>query len=168
MGKGHQLSLLRQLFQGAALKYGGIILEIVENLRLQHHISGVDGRAIRLFLLPEGLDRVVAANIQHALLLLLHDGGQGGDFSAGAVEIHKVGYIDIAHAVAIGEHEGLISDIFPRSPDPAASHGVQAGVHYRGFPWLGVVVVDRHLIAAVGEIVCNVGGVQEISLQNTP
>ena len=41
-------------------------------------------------------------------------------------------------------------------------HGVQPSVHDCYLPGLRCVAVDDHIISAVGEIVCNVRGVQEV------
>lgn len=79
-----------------------------------------------------------------------------------AVKRHKIGNIDITDTITVGKHEGLIPDVLLHTLDPPASHGVQACVYYRNLPRFGGVVVDGHLIAAIGEVVCNVRSVQEI------
>lgn len=80
----------------------------------------------------------------------------------GLVERKQLVDVQVRHAVAIGQHEGLVPDIVTHPLDAATCHGVQARVHHRDLPGLGGVVVDRHIAAAIGEVVCNVRGVQEV------
>ena len=67
---------------------------------------------------------VVSANIQHALLLLQHHGGECGNLAVALVELHQIADVHIAYAVAIGHHEGLVTDVGLHAFDAPAGHGV--------------------------------------------
>lgn len=78
------------------------------------------------------------------------------------MEREQLFQIHVGNAVAVGEHERLIADVLLHALHAAAGHGIQAGIHHRDAPRLGMVLVDNHLVFAVGEVICNIGGVQEI------
>ena len=66
----HQLTFCRKSLQRPALKHGVVTLNAIENLRLKHHESCVDGRAVAGILFAEGMYGIISTNIQYALLLL--------------------------------------------------------------------------------------------------
>ena len=78
------------------------------------------------------------------------------------MECEQLLQVHVGNAVAVGEHERLIADILLHALHAAAGHGIKAGVHHRDAPRLGMVLVDNHLVFAVREVICNVGGMQEI------
>lgn len=78
------------------------------------------------------------------------------------MEREQLFQVHVGNTVTVGEHERLIADVLLHTLHAAAGHGVEAGIHYRDAPRLGMVLVDNHLVFAVGKVICNVGGVQEI------
>ena len=74
----HQLAFGCQLAQRGLLKNGIITADGIKHFRFQHHIARVDDSPIVDALFAEGLYSVILADIQHAFLLFLHNGGQGG------------------------------------------------------------------------------------------
>ena len=78
----------------------------------------------------------------------------------GLVEFHQLIQVHGAHAVAVGQHEGLVPDVGLNPLYTPAGHGVEPGVHQGHLPGLGIVVVHFHLV--VGQVKGHVGGVQEI------
>ena len=64
----HQLPFCGQTLQRFFLKYGGVILQIREDLRIQNHKTAVDEAGILLILLTEGTDRVVVADVQNPFI----------------------------------------------------------------------------------------------------
>ena len=77
------------------------------------------------------------------------------------MEGERLGDVDVAYAVAIGETERLFAFqvIFHAFEAPAGQGGL-AGVHQGDAPRLGVVVVDVH--AVVRHVEGDVGHVQEV------
>ena len=87
--EGHELSLCCQASHRLLFKHSGIILQIGENFRIQHHETAVDDGAVGCCLLSEGADCIVRTDIQHALLLVNADGRDGRGLSVRLVELHQ-------------------------------------------------------------------------------
>ena len=100
--------------------------------------------------------RALAVNIQHAEALARVVGGDGDEPAVRPVEREQLFQVHVGNAIAVSEHERLIADILLHALHAAAGHGIQAGIHHRDAPRLGMVLVDNHLVFAVGEVVCNV------------
>ena len=160
MIEAHQLAVRRQLMHRIPLQHGGIVLQIIENLRIQHHKAAVDDGALRLILLPEGPHLSVCRHIQYTLLLHETHGGQGCNAAMLLVEAQKPLQIHIRHAVTVGQHEGLIPDVALNPLDAAAGHGIETGIHHRHLPVLRGIVVHLHLV--VGHVEGDVRIVQKI------
>ena len=62
------------------------------------------------------------------------------------VELDERRDVDVAHAVAIGEAEGLLADILAYAPDAAACHRILAGIDERHPPGFARTPVHLDLI----------------------
>ena len=120
----HQLSLCGQTLQRFFLKYGGVILQIGEYVRIQDHETAVDEAGILLILLAEGTYRVVVADVQNSLHLCDVHRRHGGRLSMLLMELHEGIQIHGAHAVAVRHHKWLIADIRLNPLDSSACHRV--------------------------------------------
>ena len=148
----HQLALGGQRPHGLLLEHAVVAVQVVEYRRLQHHVARVDRGAVCGLLLPEGADGIVLADVQYALLLGLVHRGEGGDPAVGAVEIQQFTDVHVAHAVAVGEHEGLVPDVFLHPLDAPAGHGMEAGVDHGDAPGLTALRQHSELLFAAGKI----------------
>ena len=159
---GHELAILRGALQRRLFQDGIIAVDIVEELRLADHEPDVDEVAVALRFLAEFADAALVVNVQHAEALARVVGGDGDELAVRPVEREQLLEVHIGNAVAVSEHERLIADVLLHALHTAAGHGVEAGVHHRDAPRFGMVLVNNHLVFAVGKVICNVGGVQEI------
>ena len=157
----HQLAFGCQLAQRGLLKNGIITADGIKHFRFQHHIARIDDSPIVDAFFTERLNRIVLADIQHAFLLFLHHGGQSCQLAMLLMELDQFGNVHIADAITIGHHKGFVADIFLHPLDAAARHRVQAGIHHRHAPRLGVLVMHDHLVA-LGEVKGHIAGMQEI------
>ena len=72
------------------------------------------------------------------------------------MEAQKLGNVDITDGIAVGEHEGLVSDIVLYTLYAAACLRIEPGIHDSHLPWLNVLIMDNHLIASGGIIKSNI------------
>ena len=159
---GHELAILRGALQRRLFQDGIIAVDIVEELRLADHEPDVDEVAVALRFLAKFADAALVVNIEHAEALTGVIGRDGDKLAVRPMEREQLLEIHVGNAVAVSKHERLIADVLLHALHTAAGHGVEAGIHHRNAPRLGMVLVDNHLVFAVGEVICNVGGVQEI------
>ena len=59
-----------------------------------------------------------------------------------AVKFDQAGNIDIAHAVAVGQHERFIADKFRHALHASARIGIHAGIEQMHDPILAVAFMD--------------------------
>ena len=86
---GHQLSLLCQSLHGALFKNSGIVLQVSENFRIQHHKAAVNHSAVISRFFPESMNHIVRSDIKNALLLSDINRGNGRNLSMTLVELHQ-------------------------------------------------------------------------------
>ncbi len=117
-------SFQRCLFQDAT----GVIVEIIEQLAVEHVVPAVDVRPLLAGLLGERCD-AVPVHFQVAELGRREDPGERCNLTVLAMESDQVVHVEIDHAVAVGQHEfGVVSKVFLNPLHACAGHGVLAGV----------------------------------------
>ena len=123
----HQLSFGGKAFHGFAFELGGVAVNVVEDLGLEHEKGAVDPAFAGLGFFRKFGD-LVAFEDHVSEARRRPDGGDGGELSMGAVEAKKRVEVDVRHAVAPGEHECLIAQMRLEAFDAAAGEGAVAGV----------------------------------------
>src|SRR4029453_17116974 len=127
---------------------GRILGEIVERAALEHEEPAVDHAVVGLRLLAELADALAA----HAPLpeprRRVH-ARHGGERALSFVKREEAAQIDVAHAVAVGEHEAIAGEIPRRLLHAGAGGGRVARVDERDAPAvLAVPFVEADRLAA--------------------
>ena len=158
----HQLPLGSNALKRGALEHLLIPLsDVGEHLRLKDHIARIDRRGILHRLLTEGTHGIIHLDREDPFLLLLHHSRQRSDLPMRAMKLNQLCDIDIADAVAVGHHEGLIADVFPDPPNTRAGHRMEAGIHDRNPPRLRMLIVNDGA-AALRKVKCDIRRVEEV------
>ena len=156
-----ELASLRELHEGRLLKHRRIALDEVEDGGLKHHVARIDRCAVLHRLLAKRMHGVVVADVEDALLLLLHDRRQCRRLAVRLVEAHEFANVDVRHTVAVGHHESLVLHILADAPDAPACQSVKSRIDDRDLPRLRVLIVHDHAVF-LREVKRDVGRVQEV------
>ena len=155
-------SVMAHLFKRRALQNAAVSVQVFKHLRFQHHESRVNPTAVLACFLPERCDRTGRIlNIQHAEPASRLNRRQCDRLTGRLVRADKRVKINIADAVAIGEHKRLVPDILLNPLYAAARLCVQPRVDYGHAPRLRHIVVDDKLVV-VGKIKGYIGPMQVI------
>ena len=78
------------------------------------------------------------------------------------MELNKLIYLYITHAIAVGHEERLITHIFLDALDTASSHRVVAGIDYSHLPRLHIGLVNDHLVLSITVIESDIRVMKEV------
>ena len=143
----HELPFRRQTAQRLLLEYAIVTRQIVKDLRLEDHIASIDWRAVHLRLLAEGMDGIVAADIQDTLRLVLQDRRERRQLAMRLMELDEFADIDVTDAIAIRHAERLIADIRLDALDAPAGHRAVARINDGHTPRFRMLFVQDDLLA---------------------
>ena len=160
----HELTFRSQAAQRLLLENAGISRQVVEDFRLQDHVSSIDWGAVQLRLLTERMDGVVAADVQDALRLVLQNSRERCQLAMRAMEFDELADIDITYAIAIRHAERLITDIRLDALDAAARHRAVARIDDRHAPRLRMLLVQDDFLA-IRHIKGHIAHVEEIVVE---
>mgnify|MGYP001666883442 CR=1 FL=1 len=160
----HELPFRSQTAQRLLLENAVIPRQIVKDLRLEDHITSIDWRAVHLRLLAEGMDGIVAADVQDALRLILQDCRERRQLAMRLMELDELADIDITDTVAIRHAERLIADIRLDTLDAPAGHRAVARIDDRHAPRLRMLLVQDDLLA-IRHIKRHVTHVEEVVVE---
>ena len=146
---GHKLSLLCKLLKGFLLQDSIISSQIVKNLRLKHHVAGINRYLIGDILFTECFNGVVLANVQHPFALILQNCCQCRNSAMLLVESHSICNIYIADRIAICKQKSLIPNVFLHSLQTSASHSIKTSINDSHLPGLHMSLMDRHFILSM-------------------
>src|ERR1700730_2533472 len=114
--------------------------QVVEDRRLEDHETPVDPALADLGLFLE-LGHEVAVEVEATEPRGRPDRGHGREPSMAAVEGQEIPEVDVAHAVPVGQHEGLVLQPGLEPLQAAPGQGLGAGVHQVDDPVLDLLVV---------------------------
>src|SRR5712692_7209262 len=158
---GGELSFTGQRFHGLTFPDGGLVCNVVHRARFQNKESPVDPArtALRLFLETgdSSLFVLEAKGAKPAWRLHRRQCGQGALL---AMEGNQVLDVEVAHAIPVGEAEGVVADVAAHALEPASGHRGFAGIDQRNLPGLHAVVEDLHFV--VLHVEGHVGHVEEV------
>ena len=102
-------------------------------------------------LFGEAFDLPVLIELKGTELRAEGNGGNGGQSSAGVMEVKEPGEIDVAETVSVGGEE-LIADVIEAGEDTIAGVGFDAGIEYFDSPVgeAAFEVIEKHLLAMAG------------------
>src|SRR5438270_304877 len=93
------------------------------------------------------------------------DSGDGGEFAMGTVKLEELSDVDIAHAVAIGHHKRVATDVVGEAFETSARIGLQSGVDEMDGPILSAKVLAKDIAVGDldGEVAIDEGVVDEVA-----
>ena len=157
---GLQLAIAAEGFQRHRFPRHIITLDQRQHARRQYEKAAIDEAAIAARFFGETRHHVALAPQRAVASRGLHRGHRGR-LAVAAVEGDQGADIDVRHAIAIGEAEGLFFlDVVRHALETAARHGGLAGVHQGHAPGFGLALVHFH--AVVGHVEGHVRHVQEV------
>ena len=121
--EGAELPSAGKPFERFLLPGGGIPLNQINHLGLQHEEPAVNPTSIPLGLLLKAPHIAVRPHLQRAVTTGRLNGGEGGEALLLVVEGYQGAHIHISNAISIGEAECLIANIILHPPQPASRHG---------------------------------------------
>ena len=127
MAVGHELAVGGEALHRLSLPLRVVAVNVVEHAGLEHEEPGVDPPFRGLRLLRE-LDHAIAVEPQVPEAGRRPARGDGGEPTVPAVKGEELVQIDVTHAIAPREHEGLGAEVGSEALDAAARQGVDARV----------------------------------------
>ena len=125
----NQFPRFRQALQGFTFPQRLVAIDQVDHLGREHEKPAVDHAAVTLGLLVERCDPIVTANVQRAKPPQRIGRRDRRQQAMRPMKFDQMAKIDITHAVAIGQAEGIfIPDILRNATDPAAIHRGVTGI----------------------------------------
>lgn len=103
---GHELAVGGQTLQGFLLPHRGIVVDPIHHLRVEDEEAAIDQAVVPRRLLDEPLDPS-GIDLQRAIAPGRRDRGDRRILAVALVEVRQRPRVDVGHAVAIGQEEGL-------------------------------------------------------------
>lgn len=88
------------------------------------------------------------------------DSCQGSEGFLTLVKLYQFANIHVANAISVGQAKGLIAYVLLDSLDAATSHRFVSGINKRHLPWLGVILMNLHIV--LSQVEGDVRVIQEI------
>src|SRR5208282_4498205 len=165
----HQLPIVGKPLQRFLLEDAIVTPKIIEHTAMEHEKACARAAAdLCLFLkLGYATCRVCVDDSEAGTR---RDGCDRGQLAMALVELHELSDVHIAHAIAVGQHEEIFTNILLNPLHPSASHRVLSGIDESDLKVLfamDVLILDLGVPAeAEGEIVVHRLIVQEIFLDH--
>jgi len=145
----HQLSIGGEPFHGFFFPLGFVAFDVIKDLRLKDEESAVDPAFSELRFFGESGD-AVAFDFKQSVSRRRANGGDRCEFAVTSMKGEQFMQVDIADAVAPGDHAGVVADEGLEPFDASAGHGFLPGFHQMHGPVAGWRGVRRNLSA--GEV----------------
>ncbi len=160
MAVGPQLTAAGQLGEHVGLEQAGVGLDQVAHRGLEHQEAAIDPGLLAVSLLLKIAD-AIAVEVERAVAAGGLHSGEGGLQALLAVMGDQSIHVDVGHPIAIGEAEGLITEVGAHPAQAPTGFGLVAGVDQRDLPGLGGALVHLHVVAHI-HVEGDITGVQEV------
>jgi hypothetical protein len=155
-----QLTAAGKLGEHVGFEQAGVGLDQVAHRRLEHQEAAVDPGLLAVSLLLK-IAHAIAFEVQSAVAAGRLHRGEGGLQALLSVMGDQGTHIDIGHPIAIGEAEGLITEVGAHPAQAPTGFGLVASVDQRDLPGLGGALVHLHVVAHI-HVEGDITGVQKI------
>src|SRR5262249_33618663 len=130
---------------GKHLKAGGVVDEVIEELRLEYHVAAVDPTVTRRWLFVEGEDAVVMCiEVNLAEARGWADRREGRDLAMAPVELEDALKADIGYAAPVRQQECLPAKLLAQTEQTTAGIGRLPRINEMHAPILGRGTMGPH------------------------